>query len=118
MPVYVAPAMPIRRSWRRRELDTAILLGERALAGLDRASARSPFFWIAALPLAAACLPRGDFTRGAEHLARMTRRDQQMLSSDLMAAIEAVGQAIDVGPQGLEAALSAALTLAQQRHYL
>jgi hypothetical protein len=29
-----------------------------------------------------------------------------------------VGQAVDVGPQGLEAALSAALTLAQQRHYL
>jgi class 3 adenylate cyclase len=120
MPVYVSTgdANLAWAAWRRRELDTAIELGERALAGLDRASARSPFFWIAALPLAAACLSRGDFTRGAEHLARMTRRDQQMLSSDLMAAIEAVGQAVDVGPQGLEPALSAALTLAQQRHYL
>ena len=120
MPVYVSTGVGnlAWAAWQRRELDAAMELGEDALAGLERASARSPYFWIAVLPLAASCLERGEVARAAQHLARMTRPDQQMLSPALMAAIDAVAQARDAGPEAVDAALSAALAMAREGRYL
>ncbi|MBU6336093.1 MAG: tetratricopeptide repeat protein, partial [Chloroflexi bacterium] len=102
-------------AWRRGELTTAHALAEQALAGLRAASARSPYFWTALLPLAAMAHAAGETDRCAGYLEAMTAPDQQLLQPMMMTALTALGAA---APEQRAAACAAALQQAEAGRYL
>ncbi len=105
-------------AFKRGESALALELGESALAGLQAASARSPFFWIALLPLAAIHAACGDWRRCVDCLAQMLDKDQQLLSEELMIAITAAVTARAMSANTLQSRCSAALRLADLYRYL
>lgn len=102
-------------AWRRGELAAARALAEQALAGLRGASARSPYFWTALLPLAAMALARGEVDGCAAYLGAMTATDQQVLQPALMSALQLV---VDAAPAALADACADALRQAEAGRYL
>ena len=105
-------------AWKRGDLERAVELGSSALRGLQAASARSPFFWISLLPLAASHAVLGDHRQCADCLAQMLDKDQQVLGDGLVAAITAAADARAASPQILQAACDKALKQAQLERYL
>jgi len=105
-------------AWRRDEFDRALALGGSAFETFEKLSVHYPFFWIALLPLAAASFSNGDFERCAEYVMRMTHKDQQLLDTELMIAMEAVVQVHGAKVEVLKAALADVVHCAQSKHYI
>ena len=78
-------------AWKRGDVSAARTLAEQALTGLRAASARSPYFWTALLPLAAMAFADDELELCAEYLEAMTARDQQLLRPAMMASLAALG---------------------------
>ena len=102
-------------AWKRGEFLAARTLAEQALGGLRAASARSPYFWTALLPLADMAFANDEIDLCAEHLEAISALDQQLLRPTMMASLAAV---ISAAPSQRAAACAEALREATAGRYL